>query len=430
MSSLPLPPVTLPLLPVVPPAVAMRWSALILAAVTLGCHAQDRTTEAGEASITDAKAECAPYDYPPLDAQRTAFPPPSKAADILPNDTTAQSRWQSIVSSVPNIPPKPAPGSSGSGGFKYPPGDPDCWWTGTQCVTPKLSGLPPDIADVPEPSTMGYGFDDGPSCSHNAFYNYLASKNQKATMFYIGTNVYNWPLEAQRGLADGHEICVHTWSHNYMTSLSSSSAFAELYYTMEIIKLVVGVTPTCWRPPYGDVDDRIRAIANGLGLRTILWKYDSFDWKYGSGGTKKAEIDANYQDVINKASNGSFASAGAIMLTHELNDFTMSEAMEYHDKLQAVFKYIVPVGVAYNNTQAYVETNYTLPTFEQYISGTTTIPPGAQAKLASPSGSSSGSGGSTSASASPSPTSAAVVTLPWTHAGKWLLVTFALIVLC
>jgi peptidoglycan/xylan/chitin deacetylase (PgdA/CDA1 family) len=54
---------------------------------------------------------------------------------------------------------------------------------------------------------MGYGFDDGPNCTHNAFYDFLASQNQKATMFYIGSNVLDWPLEAQRALADGHEIC-------------------------------------------------------------------------------------------------------------------------------------------------------------------------------------------------------------------------------
>ena len=33
------------------------------------------------------------------------------------------------------------------------------------------------------------------------------------------------------------------------------------------------------QPPFGDVDDRIRAIAHGLGLRTILWQYDSQDWQ-------------------------------------------------------------------------------------------------------------------------------------------------------
>lgn len=63
---------------------------------------------------------------------------------------------------------------------------------------------------MPEPLTVGYGFDDGPNCSHNAFYDFLEEQQQKATMYYIGSNVMDWPLEAQRGLADGHELCVRT----------------------------------------------------------------------------------------------------------------------------------------------------------------------------------------------------------------------------
>lgn len=55
---------------------------------------------------------------------------------------------------------------------------------------------------------MGYSFDDGPNCSHNAFYDFLQSQNQTATMFYIGSNVMDWAYQAQRALADGHEICV------------------------------------------------------------------------------------------------------------------------------------------------------------------------------------------------------------------------------
>ena len=46
---------------------------------------------------------------------------------------------------------------------------------------------------------------------------------------------------------------------------------------MQMIKLAEGVTPTCFKPPYGDIDDRIPAIAHALGLRVILWQYDSND---------------------------------------------------------------------------------------------------------------------------------------------------------
>ena len=31
-------------------------------------------------------------------------------------------------------------------------------------------------------------------------------------MFFIGSNVMDWPLEAQRALGDGHEVCVHSKS--------------------------------------------------------------------------------------------------------------------------------------------------------------------------------------------------------------------------
>ena len=88
--------------------------------------------------------------------------------------------------------------------------DPACWWTDTTCTSPKLAGLPDDITTCPEANTWGFTLDDGPNCSHNAYYDYLNDIEQKATMFFIGSNVLDWPLEAQRALADGHEICAHS----------------------------------------------------------------------------------------------------------------------------------------------------------------------------------------------------------------------------
>jgi hypothetical protein len=216
-------------------------------------------------------------------------------------------------------------------------------------VTPKLAGLSEDTWQVPEPLTMGYGFDDGPNCSHNAFYDFLLNNSQKASMFYIGSSVIDWPLEAQRAIQDGHEICVresflmsmvlehallmmgsvddrylvawlqyvpHSTCRPFsklicrptVTSFNSSAAFAELYYTIKAIKLVTGVTPRCWRPPYGDVDDRIRAIAHGLNLTTIIWGYDSNDWQEGLNGITDADVDGFYQQFVDNATSGAFNS--------------------------------------------------------------------------------------------------------------------------
>lgn len=87
--------------------------------------------------------------------------------------------------------------------------------------------------------------------------------------------------------------------------------------------------------------DRIRYIANQLGLQTIVWKYDSFDWRVGTlvGNTTvtQADVDANYGLFVNNLSAGSFDTVGGIILTHELNNFTMQEAINWYPRLKAAF---------------------------------------------------------------------------------------------
>ncbi|KIK59698.1 carbohydrate esterase family 4 protein [Collybiopsis luxurians FD-317 M1] len=357
----------------------------------------NRTSEQGEATITgisipvplfatslknyaDPAQECSPYNYPPVANQMNSFPAIGSKASILPNDSAALDKWKTISGSIPtSIGLKTQPP-----GGDYPANDPDCWWTYQQCTIPKQNGIPPDLEDAPEPSTLGYGFDDGPSCSHNDFLDFLQSQKQKATFYFIGSNVASYPLEAQRALADGHEICIHTWSHPYMTTLSSEDAFAEIWYfvtfsfncnlsmspQIQMVKVAVGVTPTCWRPPYGDIDDRIRAIANALGLQTIMWEYDTADASVNGQSITEDTVENNYISFLQTAGSGTFNSTGTILLMHELNNFTMSEAMKYYSQISNAFQYIVPVGVSLNKTQPYLENNYSLPTFEQYISGT------------------------------------------------------------
>ncbi|KAJ6602862.1 hypothetical protein DFH09DRAFT_1355043 [Mycena vulgaris] len=208
-----------------------------------------------------------------------------------------------------------------------------------ECTTPKRSGLKADIV-APEPRTLGYGFDDGPFCGHNRFYNFLASKQQKATMYFIGTNVMNFALEAQRAVADGHEICVHTWAHPSM---------------MIVIKLVTGVAPTCWRPRAATSTTASASSRSSSGSRG----FDAFDWEVGSNGVTEETVQSNYDNLVTKAGQGAFNSVGAIMLTRELNNYTMQTAMDNYPKLAGAFDFFAFVVMPISTSSSFVHPLFT-----------------------------------------------------------------------
>ncbi len=62
-----------------------------------------------------------------------------------------------------------------------------------------------------------------------------------------------------------------------VTTLTNLQVLGELGWTMQIISdLNGGRLPKYWRPPYGDVDNRVRAIAKGVfGLETVVWNQGS-----------------------------------------------------------------------------------------------------------------------------------------------------------
>ncbi|WFD35854.1 hypothetical protein MCUN1_002722, partial [Malassezia cuniculi] len=328
-------------------------------------------------AITDENEQCSDYSYKGQNELSKKYPKDSAIATIVDGDTEAAAIWKEIQDS--GIIPKHVAvkeddgdhmGISDDANDSYPKSDPDCWWTATGCTTPKADGLNADISECPEPGTWGLTFDDGPNCSHNAFYDFLQQNKLTATMFFIGANVMDWPYQAQRALVDGHDVCLHTWSHHYMTTLTDEQVFAELYYSIRIIKDVVGVTTRCWRPPFGDVDDRVRAIAHGLGLRTILWKEDTDDWNIAPSGNKPtASIDGNYEKIISKESAGAFSTGGPVVLTHEIDNHTMTEFERMYPKIKEGFAHVAPIHACMNATRPYAEAAPTYPAWEDWVAG-------------------------------------------------------------
>ncbi|KAF9515384.1 carbohydrate esterase family 4 protein [Hydnum rufescens UP504] len=140
-----------------------------------------------------------------------------------------------------------------------------CWWSCGGCTRST------DITTCPDKMTWGLSYDDGPSPYSTDLLNYLDANNLKTTFFIVGSRAISRPDILAAEYLSGHQLSVHTWSHPDLTTLTNEQIIAELGWTKKAIHDITGVTPNTWRPPYGSIDDRVRAIGQAMGLTAIIW---------------------------------------------------------------------------------------------------------------------------------------------------------------
>ncbi|KAL7417365.1 hypothetical protein BDY24DRAFT_88798 [Mrakia frigida] len=166
---------------------------------------------------------------------------------------------------------------------------------------------------------IGISQDDGPLPPGRTLNSFFEAQKINATHFYIGGNVLgNYDIFLQARAIPGQHFAVHTWTHPYMSSLSNEGVVAELGWTMQILAdSNYGKIPAHWRPPFGDVDNRVRAIAKEVfGLQTIIWgvERDSEDWTLTNLDNEEA-VKATITGFLEGPK-----APGMIMLQHELSD--------------------------------------------------------------------------------------------------------------
>jgi hypothetical protein len=190
-----------------------------------------------------------------------------------------------------------------------------------------------DIVACPDKLTWGVSFDDGPSPYTPNLLTYLDQKDLSATFFVVGSRVIERPAILIQEYMSGHEISVHTWSHRALTTLTNEQIVAELGWTRKAIKTVLGVTPTTMRPPYGDIDDRVRAISLAMGMVPIMWtrtpdggKFDTNDWRVAGGIVNGTDSFSTFQQIL---SNATSLNTGFIVLQHDLFEITVDLARGY-----------------------------------------------------------------------------------------------------
>jgi hypothetical protein len=109
-------------------------------------------------------------------------------------------------------------------------------------------------------------------------------------------------------------------------------------------------------------------------LTTILWNLDTDDWAAGTSETLE-KVTKTYEDYVTMGQNGTFKNSGQIVLTHEIDNTTMTLAMEFLPKIQAAYKNVLDVATCMNITNPYQESTVTFAPFgAAAVSNTTTSP--------------------------------------------------------
>ncbi|KAJ7771364.1 hypothetical protein DFH07DRAFT_804088 [Mycena maculata] len=276
-------------------------------------------------------------------AWSAAYPESTPDSSAMPAEWLAALNAAVAAGTIPDIPPSTnVPNENPT----YPSGyDPN----GAVCSATYKCKTPGTIWDAPD-DYIGIGFDDGPQPATDALLAFLQDNEQSATHFMIGVNIISYPNEFQAAFDMGHAVCVHTYTHPYMTTLSNEDVVAQLGWTAELIhNSTGGRVPKFWRPPFGDTDIRVTAIAKEVfGLTTIIWNQDTEDWSLTTGGTTAQAINTSMTEWLTGPK-----SPGLIILEHELSNQSVAAFMAAYPVMKANNWNTTSVALIVQGTTAY-----------------------------------------------------------------------------
>lgn len=171
-------------------------------------------------------------------------------------------------------------------------------------------------------------FDSGPSDYTERLLQSLQKNRAKATFFLVGSRLEYYPETVKKIASLGYEIGNLTWSHPELTKLSDKEIQSEIQKTNRQLLKLTGKCPTLLRPPYGEYNSKVAALAD---MPMIFWSVDTRDWETQDA---KKTVDAVMRDVKD----------GSVVLLHDLYSETADAVEILIPKLQQAGYQLVTVS--------------------------------------------------------------------------------------
>ena len=203
-------------------------------------------------------------------------------------------------------------------------------------VITKGAAIPGEKAEKtgidPNRPMVALTFDDGPHAPvTNRILDSLEANGGRATFFMLGQNVTDDTTGVDHTdivrdmYKRGFEVGNHSWDHSMRIAASKSDAMSkaevsdEIYNTQDAIFAACGADATMFRPPYGALNNNVRAVST---LDFALWDLDTLDWS-----NKNADIIT--QNIMQNVHDGS------VILLHDIHDFSRDAILQVLPKLEA-----------------------------------------------------------------------------------------------
>ncbi|WP_232838683.1 polysaccharide deacetylase family protein [Streptomyces geranii] len=157
---------------------------------------------------------------------------------------------------------------------------------------------------------VGLTFDDGPSGNTTALLSALTRNGLRATMFDQGQYAAASPALVRAQVSAGMWVGNHSYTHPHLPQLGQAQIDSEIARTQQAVAGAGGGTPVLFRPPYGETNATVKAVAAKYGLTQIIWDVDSQDW---NGASTDAIVQAAAR-----------LTAGQVILMHDWSANTLA----------------------------------------------------------------------------------------------------------
>lgn len=209
-------------------------------------------------------------------------------------------------------------------------------------------GVPVMTTPTPTPSTgktVYLTFDDGPSSYTPQVLDVLDKYGVKATFFVKNGGSYNYVMKE---IVDrGHQIALHTYSHDYAKIYSSDEAyFNDLQKISNLVYEQTGVTANVLRFPGGSSNTVSKKYSKGIMSRltdSVVEKgYVYFDWNCTNGDADGANT---VQKQLNYCSQYPKSASRIVVLMHDTKKVTLEslpKIIEYYQSCGMQFGVLTP----------------------------------------------------------------------------------------